>query len=162
MLSRQLLAPPVGGALFDRWGYRAPFIFTILFTIIDLPVRLLVNEKRVPAHPTAAVQDTKSAEGTAFPTYPLDSLPQEEAPVSPGLPLPSLCAEKADETQQVLDIDAKADAVSKSMHPSSMHSVPERELSLLQVIFKMATSIRALVVLFCIFFPSFVFMSTIE
>ncbi|KAH9926391.1 uncharacterized protein B0H18DRAFT_1118896 [Fomitopsis serialis] len=33
----QLLAPPVGGALFARWGYRAPFIFTILFTVLDLP-----------------------------------------------------------------------------------------------------------------------------
>ncbi|PCH43210.1 MFS general substrate transporter [Wolfiporia cocos MD-104 SS10] len=43
-MDRSLLGPPVGGALYDRWGYRAPFIFAILFTLIDLSGRLLVIE----------------------------------------------------------------------------------------------------------------------
>lgn len=37
----------MGGALYDRWGYRAPFIFVIFFTALDFACRVLVVEKRV-------------------------------------------------------------------------------------------------------------------
>lgn len=39
-----LVGPPVGGALYARWGYRAPFIFTILFTLVDFAGRVLIIE----------------------------------------------------------------------------------------------------------------------
>ncbi|KAH9839037.1 major facilitator superfamily domain-containing protein [Rhodofomes roseus] len=42
-----LVGPPVGGALYKRWGYKAPFIFSILFTVVDITCRLLVIEKPV-------------------------------------------------------------------------------------------------------------------
>ncbi|KAI0953941.1 hypothetical protein AcV7_007326 [Taiwanofungus camphoratus] len=40
-----LVGPPVGGALYARWGYRAPFIFTIIFTALDFGGRLSPQEE---------------------------------------------------------------------------------------------------------------------
>ena len=40
-----LVGPPVAGALYKRWGFRAPFIFGIIVTGIDLLARLLLIER---------------------------------------------------------------------------------------------------------------------
>ena len=40
-----LLGPPVAGVLYKRWGFRAPFIFGIIVTSIDLIARLLLIER---------------------------------------------------------------------------------------------------------------------
>ena len=40
-----LVGPPVGGALYQRWGFRAPFTFGILVTGIDIFTRLLLIER---------------------------------------------------------------------------------------------------------------------
>jgi len=40
-----LVGPPVAGALYQRWGFRAPFIFGIIVTCIDLLGRLLLIER---------------------------------------------------------------------------------------------------------------------
>lgn len=40
-----LVGPPVGGALYQRWGFRAPFIFGIIVTGIDLLARILLIER---------------------------------------------------------------------------------------------------------------------
>jgi DHA1 family solute carrier family 18 vesicular amine transporter 1/2 len=40
-----LVGPPVGGALYQRFGFRAPFIFGIIFAGIDLVARLLLVER---------------------------------------------------------------------------------------------------------------------
>jgi MFS family permease len=45
MLS-QLIGPPVGGALFDRFGIRGPCLFGIIVIAIDLMCRLLLIERR--------------------------------------------------------------------------------------------------------------------
>lgn len=45
-LSSQLIGPPIGGALYTRFGYRAPFIFSEIFTVLDLVGRLLVIERK--------------------------------------------------------------------------------------------------------------------
>jgi MFS family permease len=39
------VAPPVAGALYQRWGFRAPFIFGIFITGIDLLARILLIER---------------------------------------------------------------------------------------------------------------------
>jgi MFS transporter, DHA1 family, solute carrier family 18 (vesicular amine transporter), member 1/2 len=44
--SSQLIGPPVGGALFDRFGIRGPSLFGILVISIDLIGRLLLIERR--------------------------------------------------------------------------------------------------------------------
>lgn len=40
-----LVAPPVAGILYQRWGFRAPFVFGIIFTGIDFLARLLLVER---------------------------------------------------------------------------------------------------------------------
>lgn len=40
-----LVGPPVAGVLYKRWGFRAPFIFGIIVTGIDLLARLLLIER---------------------------------------------------------------------------------------------------------------------
>lgn len=43
---RALAAPPIGGVLYGRFGFRAPFIFGIIFAAIDLLGRLLLIERK--------------------------------------------------------------------------------------------------------------------
>jgi len=40
-----LVGPPVAGALYKRWGFKAPFIFGIIVTCVDLLARLLLIER---------------------------------------------------------------------------------------------------------------------
>lgn len=40
------MGPPVGGLLYDRLGYRSPFIFSAIWTMVDLIGRLLVIERK--------------------------------------------------------------------------------------------------------------------
>jgi hypothetical protein len=40
-----LIGPPVGGALYGRLGYKAPFAFGITFTTVDLVGRVLVDDQ---------------------------------------------------------------------------------------------------------------------
>ncbi|KZV61838.1 MFS general substrate transporter [Peniophora sp. CONT] len=41
-----LLGPPVGGALFSRFGFRGPCIFGVIVTMVDLVGRLLIIERK--------------------------------------------------------------------------------------------------------------------
>ncbi|GAA5925976.1 hypothetical protein JCM3775_005166 [Rhodotorula graminis] len=41
----QAIGPPVGGVLYERLGYRAPFIFSIVLVAIDLFLRIVMIEK---------------------------------------------------------------------------------------------------------------------
>jgi Major Facilitator Superfamily len=41
-----VLAPPIGGALYQRLGFNAPFIFSIGIVLLDLAGRLLVIERK--------------------------------------------------------------------------------------------------------------------
>ncbi|VDC00288.1 unnamed protein product [Peniophora sp. CBMAI 1063] len=41
-----LIGPPVGGALFNRFGFRGPCIFGVIITMIDLVGRLLIIERK--------------------------------------------------------------------------------------------------------------------
>ncbi|KAI0078476.1 MFS general substrate transporter [Panus rudis PR-1116 ss-1] len=43
---RFLVGPPVGGALYHTFGFRGPFIFGIIITMVDLIGRLLVIERK--------------------------------------------------------------------------------------------------------------------
>lgn len=42
----QLVGPPVGGALFSRFGIRGPCVFGIMVILVDLIGRLLLIERR--------------------------------------------------------------------------------------------------------------------
>lgn len=41
-----MIGPPVGGALYSRFGYRGPFVFGLVATVVDLAGRLLVIERK--------------------------------------------------------------------------------------------------------------------
>ncbi|TFK57595.1 MFS general substrate transporter [Heliocybe sulcata] len=41
-----LVGPPVGGGLYNAFGYRGPFIFGIIISVIDLIGRLLIIERK--------------------------------------------------------------------------------------------------------------------
>ncbi|KAG6852336.1 hypothetical protein C0995_007501, partial [Termitomyces sp. Mi166 len=41
-----LIGPPIGGALFARFGYRGPFVVCLAATVIDLIARLLIIERK--------------------------------------------------------------------------------------------------------------------
>lgn len=41
-----LIGAPVGGVLYDKLGYRAPFVFALCLLFVDLVLRLLIVEKR--------------------------------------------------------------------------------------------------------------------
>lgn len=46
MFYRILVGPPTAGALYERWGFRGPFIFGIIITCVDLVARLLIIERK--------------------------------------------------------------------------------------------------------------------
>ncbi|KDQ54891.1 hypothetical protein JAAARDRAFT_38007 [Jaapia argillacea MUCL 33604] len=84
-LSVGLLAgPPIGGALYDRFGYRAPFIFGIGISVVDLIGRLLIIEHpntdslRAPPHDLPP----SSSDPEARPTLLHDSPPSQTMSVS--------------------------------------------------------------------------------
>lgn len=58
-----LIAPPVGGALNAKLGYRAPFIFGMIFCVFDLISRLVVIEKDVAARWIRPEPNGDAAEG---------------------------------------------------------------------------------------------------
>lgn len=127
-----MLAPPVGGALFKRWGYRAPFIFTILFTVLDLPARLLVKER---------VQDVQVVDPASQAEKEKDDALRSTAEV---------------QTQEVLDSEAAVTLMADLSTTTAAIPVPKErmQLSFPQVIYKLLTSVRTMVVLFCTFCPT--------
>ena len=46
VFDRGFIGPPVGGALFGRFGIRGPFIFSILVTAVDFLLRCLIIERK--------------------------------------------------------------------------------------------------------------------
>lgn len=46
MLNRFAAGPPLGGLLYQKLGFNAPFIFGIILTVIDFIGRLLVVERK--------------------------------------------------------------------------------------------------------------------
>jgi MFS family permease len=73
-----LVGPPLGGALYTRFGFRAPFICGIIMAVVDLIGRLLIIERKEallwnvdpaatpPADDEVAVEE-KPAEGAIVP-----------------------------------------------------------------------------------------------
>ncbi|KAH8086605.1 MFS general substrate transporter [Cristinia sonorae] len=55
-----LVGPPVGGALYSAFGYRAPFIFGIIVTFIDFVGRLLIIERMDAALYQLAISDIQT------------------------------------------------------------------------------------------------------
>ncbi|KAG6891111.1 hypothetical protein C0995_014201 [Termitomyces sp. Mi166 len=80
-----LIGPPVGGALFARFGYRGPFILGIAWTIVDLVARLLIIERKealqysMDSHQVDADKEKSGNQHSGLP----DQLPVEEEKFAP-------------------------------------------------------------------------------
>lgn len=69
-----LVGSPAGGALYTRFGFRAPFVFGEICTLVDLVLRLLVIERDValrwgydPSEPNVVVLEAPDAPRSAHP-----------------------------------------------------------------------------------------------
>jgi DHA1 family solute carrier family 18 vesicular amine transporter 1/2 len=83
-----LIGPPVAGTLYQRWGFRAPFIFGIIVTGIDLLARLLLVERHEAAKwgvgPMAAASSDENGPEIASGATTLD---RAEPPLVPAEPV---------------------------------------------------------------------------
>ncbi|KAF7306494.1 MFS domain-containing protein [Mycena indigotica] len=70
-----LAGPPIGGAVYSRWGWRGPFIFGIIMAMFDLVGRLFIIERKDalkygfdPAAVTHTAEEEKAPETLETPT----------------------------------------------------------------------------------------------
>ena len=116
------VGPPVGGLLYNHYGYRAPFIFGIIASVLDLLGRLLIIERR-----TANLYGVDPAAGLNI--APENAVKEIHKQASPN---EQLCP----------------DSVKKE---GTSDQDPQKHLSLFAVIGRLSNSSRALVSLFIIF-----------
>ncbi|KLO05711.1 MFS general substrate transporter [Schizopora paradoxa] len=94
-----ICAPPIGGALFQRFGFRGPFIFDIIIAFVDLVGRLLVIEKKdaskweIADSPSDVPSETQNKE-------PKIDIPPTELPVQ-NIEAPSGIMEGVEEPTRV-------------------------------------------------------------
>ncbi|KAG6814450.1 hypothetical protein H0H92_007454 [Tricholoma furcatifolium] len=120
--------PPVGGALFARFGYRAPFILSIGWTIIDLIARLLIIERKDALKWGVDPHDRKIK---------LDE--KMDSQDTPDVPPPAHAPEDRD--METLDTSSSRPNVTSE----------SQKLSLLAVLLKLCKSSRALTAFFLTF-----------
>ncbi|KAH7903167.1 major facilitator superfamily domain-containing protein, partial [Hygrophoropsis aurantiaca] len=74
-----LIGPAAGGALYARWGYRAPFVFGMIFTAVDFIGRVLVVENPLgsqDAPPSEPIEDKEQGSGASDDLNPTRSEPR--------------------------------------------------------------------------------------
>jgi hypothetical protein len=144
--SSQLIGPPVGGALFDRFGIRGPSLFGILVISIDLIGRLLLIERREAlawecdpvADMSASYEHDPISSDYAGPQYGTFT---SETGLSDqrGLQVSHISAARgADSTDSLLDRET-VDA-----HEALLVHIPHEPISLLKVIRGLCMSSRAM------------------
>ncbi|KAF7986230.1 hypothetical protein HWV62_38683 [Athelia sp. TMB] len=124
-----VVGPPIGGLLYDHLGYRAPFIFSIIWTMIDLIGRLLIIERKDAvkwAYDPAALHTSSGVE--------------LEAPEAPAITDETPAT---DATGSVTNINEEP-VLARAPSVAEPKPVP---LSLLAVIIKLLHSPRALMAL---------------
>ncbi|KAH7912738.1 major facilitator superfamily domain-containing protein [Hygrophoropsis aurantiaca] len=75
----QLIGPAAGGALYARWGYRAPFVFGMIFTAVDFIGRVLVVENPLASQdvaPSESIEDKERSPTASGDPNPTQSEPQ--------------------------------------------------------------------------------------
>ena len=146
-LHRTALGTPVGGALYARFGIRAPFMFAICCTIIDLVGRFLVVERKEAA------------------LWGINPAGLEESRLENAL------GNKAQQTANPVD-EEKVDGITvldRGNSNAALHRedalteqvvciVPTKPISLLSVICKLCKSPRALAAMFAILTRGYVFV----
>lgn len=94
-----VVGPPVGGLLYEHIGYRAPFIFSVIWAMVDLVGRLLVIERKDAAkwgYDPSIVHGKDGLEETT-PAVVRNMIPNTSALIAgsiPNLPTPSPAEQK--------------------------------------------------------------------
>ncbi|KAJ7139595.1 major facilitator superfamily domain-containing protein [Mycena epipterygia] len=83
-----LAGPPLGGALYNRFGFRGPFICGIIVAVVDLIGRLLIIERKDalrwnvdPAAVSTPANETDLEKSDEGPTAPTEPVPQQYQPI---------------------------------------------------------------------------------
>ncbi|KAI5475475.1 MFS multidrug transporter [Pseudohyphozyma bogoriensis] len=76
-----VIGPPVGGVLYERMGYRAPFVFALCLLFVDLVLRMVLIEKHV------ALKWVRS--GVDVPGFEAPGYVAPTSPAAPSIPLDS-------------------------------------------------------------------------
>jgi MFS family permease len=128
-----LVGPPISGGLFDRFGFRGPYIFGIAVAVVDLLGRLLIIERReallwgIDTLATEVqAENTVDVERAGLPS---ESSENSNAVTKPDCVFPESKTPEPPEDQQVPNMQAS--------HPSPQH------LSLFAVIYTLCKSSRA-------------------
>ena len=142
-IPRFVIGPPVGGLLYDRLGYRAPFVFSEICTILDLVGRLLIIERKYALEwgvDPAALSTGKQQEAQHV-LNDVDindgHLGDKNQSMSPHLPASNGFPEKPREGEVLPDAEHREAAI----------VVPIKPLSLHVVVIRLVKSSRALVAL---------------
>lgn len=62
----QGIGPPAGGAIYQRFGWRGPFVFSIILVVIDLLMRLVIIEKHQALRWVRAGVEIKNFEAPGY------------------------------------------------------------------------------------------------
>ncbi|CAL1696710.1 unnamed protein product [Somion occarium] len=137
-----LVGPPVGGALYNAFGFRGPFIFSIIVTAVDFVGRLLVIERK-DAWPhgidPAAVSEKPQAHTEAINEDVKDSKIPDNSSPSP--------------------FQEAVAAVTPTEHSEPV-PVPETRLPLLKVVTTLLRSPRAMVTILITLIQGLVYSAT--
>ncbi|CCM06621.1 uncharacterized protein FIBRA_08901 [Fibroporia radiculosa] len=137
-----VIGPPVSGALYTAYGFRAPFIFGIIFSAVDLVGRLLVIERKHALR--------WGIDPAALPAQEADAEKEGETSVpSSGEKNDKDNDDDQSSTPQSSDIVTleQKDAEAIAVLPTSLEK--HRELSLLETANKLMRSRRALATCAC-------------
>lgn len=131
---RLVIAPPIGGILYSRFGFRGPFIFALSAAFLDGVSRIIVTE---PKEAMKWIPD---------PTLRSRNVEVPDEMTQPG--------SKNDAAEKVQGIERDSNDPSRGgfgsrerNRPADLEKVVEKPLPLPQVIIKLSGSSRALVAL---------------
>ncbi|KIY65808.1 MFS general substrate transporter [Cylindrobasidium torrendii FP15055 ss-10] len=128
-----LLGPPVGGASYTTFGFRAPFIIGIIFATVDLIGRILIIEVKAPPQFQPDTQAAKTTETTDGEDTQLAVSDPEKGPLASARP--SMTVEESGE--------GKVSTEKPVVEPARVSADGTPELSLIGVLAALVRSRRA-------------------
>lgn len=127
-----LIGPPVGGALYSRFGFRGPIIFGLAATVLDLIARLLIVERK------------DARKWRVDPKATDDGNIEEKSDNEELGAQPSIAVERPHETSNKENVDKQLGGQSESPPVADESSQQKPEpLTFLTVIIKLSKSSRA-------------------
>ena len=142
------MGPPVGGALYSRIGFRAPFIFGEICTVVDLLGRLLIIERK-----DAIIWNLSPADVPSIYQSHENILPDDDDTVdetTENTPLLQPSRQSSADIKSIKSLGARINtrsSASLTLHGTSSENVDasRQRPSFAEVVFNLSKSPRALV-----------------